>query len=330
MFRRDDAASTVETPSITSGTEASDSFPSTYTSQTDTRSGENVSTLLPPSISSVDTTSNPGYTITPSRTSIPSSTGRQLVVVETSTPPESHSFSTSTLGPSTAATTTLSDTVTSSTLLDTTSATTEGSISADIPSSTMLFYSIVTAANPIPTVAPASSISPSRTSVYSILPVSDSTTMSTSSPSLTSIYSILPVSDTTTISTPPPSSPSLTSIYSILPVSESTISSTPEVAPESQSSTLVYSILPVSDSTSTSESPTLAYSILPVALDTSTPTVVPVSTTSTLVYSIFPVSTSTTTTIISPEVVQVVKIFFSFFPNTLVHLLYLICFISIF
>ncbi|KAK0467848.1 uncharacterized protein EV420DRAFT_431075 [Desarmillaria tabescens] len=143
-------------------------------------------------------------------------------------------------------------------------------MSADIPSSTMLFNSILTALYPTSTAVPASSIS---------IP-----------PPVTSIYSILPVLDSTTISTSSSSSPTLTSVHSMLSLSES---STSGLAPESQPSTIVYSILPVSDSIPTTESSTLAYSILPV-LDASTP-VVP---TSTLVYSILP--TSTTTAIISP------------------------------
>ncbi len=154
--------------------------------------------------------------------------------------------------------------------------TSSSSISADtIPSSTTLFYSIVTAADPVPTADPASS---ATTSVYSILPMSDITTIPASSSSVsadtsissstTLFYSIvtvaptptsvLRVSDTTTISTSlsPPS---------VLPVSESI---TPDLAPEA---TLVYSVLPVSDSS------TLIYSTLRL-LDTSTPTAVPTST----------------------------------------------------
>ncbi|KAK0453127.1 hypothetical protein EV421DRAFT_1730253 [Armillaria borealis] len=267
MFRRDDAAST---PSATETEQASDSYPA------DTSSGENASTLPP---ATTDTTS------TPSPAPVPSSTGRGLVVVETSTPPESHSSSTLSADP----TLYQPDTPTSSTLLDTTSGsrsvdiptstiasssvysilpvsdvapipTSSGSASADIPSSTTLFYSIVTAANPTPTIAPVS-ISP----WYSILPVSDTTTISSASSYPTSsstmlLYSIVTAAD--------PVLASISPWYSILPVSDVTAIPTPSSSTSadtyvSSSTSLFYSIVTVADPAPASISP--LYSILPVS-----------------------------------------------------------------
>ncbi|SJL01475.1 uncharacterized protein ARMOST_04797 [Armillaria ostoyae] len=266
MFRRDDAAST---PSATETEQASDSYPA------DTSSGENASTLPP---ATTDTTS------TPSPAPVPSSTGRGLVVVETSTPPESHSSSTLSADP----TLYQPDTPTSSTLLDTTAGsrsvdipsstiasssvysilpvsdvapipTYSGSAPADIPSSTALFYSIVTAANPTPTIAPVS-ISP----WYSILPVSDTETISSASSyptssSTTLFYSIVTAAD--------PAPASISPWYSILPVSDTTTissaSSSTFADTTSSSPTLFYSIVTAADPAPASISP--LYSILPVS-----------------------------------------------------------------
>ncbi|PBL02019.1 hypothetical protein ARMGADRAFT_235931 [Armillaria gallica] len=253
MFRRDDAPSATETE------QASDSYPA------DTSSGENASTLPP------------ATTDTPSPAPVPSSTGRGLMVVETSTPLESHSLST----PSADPTLSQSDTPTL------TSATTAGSNSADIPSSTTLFYS-----------------SPASSSVYSILPESDppissgftsadipsSTMLFYSSPASSSVYSILPESDVAPTPTSSSSAsadipPSTTLFYSIV----TAVVPIPTIAPASVSPW--YSILPVSDTETTSSAssyPTSPFTSLFYSIVTAAdPSISPW-------YSILPVSDTTT------------------------------------
>ncbi|KAK0231277.1 hypothetical protein IW262DRAFT_473227 [Armillaria fumosa] len=298
MFRRDDAGSVTETEQAE-----------------DTGSGGNASTALPATTDSAST---------PSSVPVPSSTGRGLVVVETSTPPEPYSFST--LGSSSA---TDIPSFTIALPLPT------GSTSADIPSTT-LFYSIVTA----PTIAPVS-VPP-----WTILPVSDTPAPSSTAsafpftslfysivtaaePSIAPWYSILPVSDVTgilptssstsadtapestslfysivTAGDPAPASSATTSAYSILPVSDiTTISVSSSSASADTSIPLLtspfYSIVTVADPT-----PTPAASILPISDTVTIPTSpssvlrVPESSTtpdpapgSTLIYSILPAST---------------------------------------
>ncbi|KAK0490532.1 hypothetical protein IW261DRAFT_18937 [Armillaria novae-zelandiae] len=250
-------------------------------------------------------------TDTTSIVAVPSSTGRGLVVVETSTPPEPYSFSM----PS------ATDMPLASSILPVL-ASSAGPTSADIPSS------LATAANPIPTIAP---VSISRW--YTILPVSDPSAPTTSADMASLFYSIVSAAG-----------PSLSPWYSILPVSVIPTSSPASAdeptslfypivtAPASSATTFVYSILPVSD-TSTSSS-TIAYtsipsSTTPIADPTPTPdasifrmsdtitiptssssilrvsesttpesplvySILPISEPSTLVYSIQPVSDSST------------------------------------